>query len=283
MQLIFLFFIAALTAAVLGDEMSPRPGYVHAPGGRLLHRDCIHPFPVDPVISMVNDDVGGVVLKGADGSTHNYPPCPKSPKALHGAAWRAWTQYENSGILTSHYGEWAVPPAPKSNDGQILYFWNGVEPDDNSAVLQPVLQWGSTPAGGGSYWAAASWYVSSERAFFSKIIKLSTGDTVKGNNVLNANKSWTVTATSAKTGKSTFFSYQPPSADYTYAYQVLEAYSVSNCKTDYPVPNKIVFNNIKTSVANKPVVPTWQPMTQTPSCSEAAQVASPTQTSITWK
>lgn len=68
------------------------------------------------------------------------------------------TQYQNPKKVSLLYGEWAVPPAPPANDGQILYFWNGVEPDDNSAVLQPVLQWGSTPAGGGAYWAVASWY-----------------------------------------------------------------------------------------------------------------------------
>ena len=34
-----------------------------------------------------------------------------------------------------------------------------MEPADTSAVLQPVLQWGVSAAGGGNYWAIASWYL----------------------------------------------------------------------------------------------------------------------------
>ena len=106
------------------------------------------------------------------------------PPLTHGAAWKAYTQYHNSKGMDLYTASWTVPAQPGSDDGQILYYWPGTEPDDNSFVLQvcvclcvcvsvllddnsfvlqPVLQWGNTPAGGGSWWGLASWFVSASQ------------------------------------------------------------------------------------------------------------------------
>jgi hypothetical protein len=53
-------------------------------------------------------------------------------------------------------GDWTVPSNPATNGGTIFFF-NGIEPSVQTYILQPVLQYGSSAAGGGNYWAIASW------------------------------------------------------------------------------------------------------------------------------
>jgi len=55
-------------------------------------------------------------------------------------------------------GFWTVPSNPSDN-GALIYLFNGIEPSNFSAILQPVLQYGSNGAFGGNYWVIASWYV----------------------------------------------------------------------------------------------------------------------------
>jgi len=176
-----------------------------------------------------------------------------------------------------------VPPAPAFDDGQILYYWNGVEPSDNSAVLQPVLQWGSTPAGGGAYWGVASWYVSSINAFFTEIMRVNEGDVVTGDNKILSNGSWVITGGKRVSPQTVSLTYKPPRTDYTYAFQVLEAYDIRQCQKDYPKSGNIVFSNIFVVVDGNKVSAVWEAKTQNPlGCNERAGVASPTQVSISW-
>ena len=70
----------------------------------------------------------------------------------------AWVEYA-SVTTTSAYGqvyaEWNVPPAPKTNDGQTLFFFNGLEDiNDSVTIIQPVLGWNADYA---SAWGIASW------------------------------------------------------------------------------------------------------------------------------
>jgi hypothetical protein len=65
------------------------------------------------------------------------PHSVAAQQLTHGPAWKAWTQFNATAAVTRLATTWSVPATPKRNDGQILYYWNGVEPLDNSAVLQP--------------------------------------------------------------------------------------------------------------------------------------------------
>jgi hypothetical protein len=99
-----------------------------------------------------------------------------------GSGWIAYT-YWNNGTgksITSFKTRWVVPPAPVNDDGQLIYLFNGIQNYGyNYGILQPVLQWGASPAGGGSYWAVASWYVTSlGAAFYTPAVKVNPGDTL---------------------------------------------------------------------------------------------------------
>jgi len=252
--------------------------FQQVPSGKLVHKDCIHQIENGAVISHKGDKI--VVSNGE--SKMEYSACPHPSRNLrHGPAWKTWGQYRNANKITYLTGTWDVPSMPSSVSGQILYFWNGVEPDDNSAVLQPVLQWGFTPAGGGDYWAVSSWYVSADHgSFFTALINCSIGDEVLGTLSIENNGTWIVTGENTRTSATTSFSYVPFSTDYTYAYEVLEAYNVDSSCNLYPPDGVVHFTNIAVEVAGQKVTPTWTPKTQTNECNEQTKVLSATAVDI---
>lgn len=81
---------------------------------------------------------------------------------------------------------WTVPSAPTSNNGQLLYLWNGLQPYSCPIVIQSVLQWGVAHLTGGvnlggAYWQIESWYVvSSTNYLYSSPIRVSVGDHITG-------------------------------------------------------------------------------------------------------
>jgi len=210
------------------------------------------------------------------------PPCKTGVTAKHGDAWKAWAQYQNDSNITSIYSKWIVPAAPTESGQQTLFYWNGVEPTDNSAVLQPVLQYGFSAAGGGEYWTLASWFVSgSHGSFWSKLTRVETGDIIEGTNEILKNGTWVITGAVKAKGITTSFSYKPnfPAA-WTYAYEALEAYTIDDCP-EYPAAGVISFTDIVVQAGGQTVTPKWQPLTQDPiTCKEHATVVDPTRVDI---
>ena len=76
---------------------------------------------------------------------------------------------------------WTVPPEPIAEDGQLLYLFNGLQDSPVTQILQPVLQRGKSPAGGGNSWALASWLVSNSDAFRTQtLVAANPGDVLTG-------------------------------------------------------------------------------------------------------
>jgi len=274
MRLLVLVAVAVIVVSALPAD------YVRVPGGKLFHKECVHRVPNGGHVEVDSQKNTKIT---ADGETTVHPPCPhpviKEP--LHGPAWKAWTEFNNTKPITKLTTQWGIPPPPPSYSGQILYYWNGIEPADNSAVLQPVLQYGDTPAGGGQYWAVASWYVSAVTATFSEPATCVGAASVIGDLAIDSSGQWTITSICGS--KKTTLTYTPPDKDYTWAYPcVLEAYSVENCATQYPTSNSLAFNNIMLWVENQQVSPTWKPQTKNNSCNEHATVTSTSQVAILW-
>ncbi|KAF7292748.1 hypothetical protein MIND_01173300 [Mycena indigotica] len=59
------------------------------------------------------------------------------------------------------------PQEPASNIGQTLFLFNGLCPADGTSIIQPVLQYGYSSRGGGSYWSSGAWYAFSNTEFFA--------------------------------------------------------------------------------------------------------------------
>ena len=101
--------------------------------------------------------------------------------------WDAYTSWQNDTTvnpeITYLSTTWAVPEAPSNYNGQSVYLFNGLEyeTDVGSAILQPVLQYGLSDAGGGEYWAIGSWYiVNTDLAFHSSLVPVKSGTELVG-------------------------------------------------------------------------------------------------------
>lgn len=266
-----LLFAAAATAQTLGD------GFVRAPGGRAVHESCVHRLP-EQGLHLAHEGSELVARRGPGGrEVMRMPECGRtSPGPLHGPAWKAWTVFDaaaaasdNGTTVSRLTSTWKVPGPPQNYQGEITYFWNGVEPEQESAVLQPVLQYGETPAGGGQFWGVASWYVSGTHGTaVSPLVKVEVGQEVVGDNRRLANGSWAVT------GAGSSLTYEPASNDYTRAYHVLEEYDIVTCQC-YPPAGQVTFYNVSVEAGGRPVRPAWQTMTKDTTCGEHATVTSP--------
>ena len=90
-----------------------------------------------------------------------------------------WSLPDGSSIV-SFTSTWQVPPEPVEKGDQIIYFFNGMENSARDTILQPVLQWGTAPNGGGQYWAVASWFVGAEGTYYTNPVQVKPGDTLVG-------------------------------------------------------------------------------------------------------
>lgn len=149
----FLAFAVVVLCSDAGDEIDVAllRDYVKVPGGRSLHKSCVHHAPDGSVVS--RDAAKNLIIQEADGTRTVHPPCPHkafftngakkqslrrekrddveegaietSEQLMHGPAWKAWCQFNATAAVTSFATSWSVPATPRRNDGQILYYWNG--------------------------------------------------------------------------------------------------------------------------------------------------------------
>jgi hypothetical protein len=180
-------------------------------------------------------------------------------KLSHGGAWKAWAQFKQPGStsVTSLSNTWKVPIEPRTKGDQILYYWNGIEDGDRTGgkgVLQPVLQWTRS-----SGWAIKSWFVGAGGTVTSDLLKTPSGSTVTGLMQQDSNGTWVVTGTTASGHNATLF-YSRKTLTFTYAYEVLEAYSVGKECSMYPTDGATTFGATTASFDNKPVSDIkWEP------------------------
>jgi hypothetical protein len=82
-------------------------------------------------------------------------------------------------------------------------------------IIQPVLQWGPSAAGGGAYWAIASWYVGGSGAVYSALQTVAPGDSIFGNMTLTDPKGekWFINTVSKSTGKQSSITVKTPAKE----------------------------------------------------------------------
>jgi hypothetical protein len=242
-------------------------GWVQIPG-ELIRPDCVHEIPNGATVSVNDDDdqiTADVTLNGA--LIAHYDACPeeaivtrphartdgfaRTPFASTPGTGNGWVEADQWNVplqanddIDYLAGSWTVPPYPAEN-GALIYLFNGVEPSGGSWILQPVLQYGVSPAGGGDYWAVASWLVSANQAFHSPLETVYPGNSIKGymemTGVSGNTKSWDVETKNATTGASSYLSAEVSGQHWTWAYAgVLEAYNVTSC-AQFPSNGREVF------------------------------------------
>lgn len=142
---------------------------------------------------------------------------------------------------------WTVPPPPKSDDGQLLYFFPGLEDINNTeSILQPVLTW-----------YEGQWYLQSWNCCLSGIatssppVDVSPGDRIYGSVTSICGPgtpscaTWNVLSLDMTTGESTELADTPSDGQvFNWAFGgVLEPYYVISCD-DFPPDKEMSFDQV---------------------------------------
>lgn len=176
-----------------------------------------------------------------------------TPKAIRPAAsgWIAYAYWSNpntSNPITYFTTNWIVPSVPSKQSSQTIFLFNGMQDGTtaSSYIIQPVLQWGPSAAGGGKYWAVTNWYVSSSQAFYGSLVSVSAGTSLQG--VMQE----TGHSGSTYSYNSSFVGYPSGSAlqvnnvpEAFWAAETLESYGVNTPSTEYPPNSDIAMSSIQ--------------------------------------
>jgi len=279
------FQVVGLLVVLVALDVSAK--LVPTPGG-LLSEECVHQVPSGSVVTKLE---GGYLSVQSGGKRMLLPPCShpqtirsktalrKHSEGKRDSGWIVWG--ESMGTSYSSFnGGWAVPSAPSSSNSQTVFFFTGLEDAGGDEIIQPVLQWGPSEAGGGSYWSVASWWVTSTgQALYSTLTQCNAGDSIWGTMKETNNGSWTI-STYINNANPTVLSVQNV-APQTMATVTLEAYSIISCG-DYPTSGTITFTNLAIDDQGNPVQPSWQPVTEYTNCNEQVSVSSPAQVTLTY-
>lgn len=178
---LFVFGTLVLAALLVGGVVGASPphaqtGVVITPWGKVPKAN----IQIVPNHSTI---VGNSFVVLPNGVKSALPGGASIPGVNHPSVsgWAAYAYYHYTGSLfyPAGYGNYFaneyIPSPPSSNDGQIIYFFLGLEPEGQSAILQPVLQWGYNGMFGGNYWCIADWYVYNNNANYIVSQPLTSG------------------------------------------------------------------------------------------------------------
>ncbi len=230
-----------LFLALVGILANANADQVLTPGGYV---DRSQIFQIEPGQSVLERVFRYQVLDADRRVVKNIPKRKSNLFPTRANGWVSYTGWENKtgSPITSFTTTWTVPEAPKTDSGQIIYYFNGIEPKTRDAILQPVLQWGESPAGGGSYWAVANWYVtSSGQALHSPVVRVEPGTILTGVMKLTS-RGGKFSYTSEFLGIENSSLPLENTAELTWANETLEAYGTGRC-SDYSAAN-VAFTNI---------------------------------------
>ena len=172
------------------------------PFGRFLSH-LVHSHPAGSVVKKNDDGTGTVTYP--DGTVKQIAASDttsvKRPSAAGLPIKHSWINFASFYTsprtleVASFKGNMVVPENPKNTEGQILYYFTGIQDNDSEPVtiLQPVL--GFNGNGGHKGWSLASWNccVSSQPQKSNVITGIQPGDTI-----------YTEISVSVKDGKSIY-------------------------------------------------------------------------------
>jgi len=152
-----------------------------------------------------------------------------------GSGWISYAYWTNNTghPLSSFSTTWIVPPAPATQSGQTIFLFNGIQ--NSTMIYQPVLQWGTSAAGGGNYWSIASRYVDGQGgpAFHTPLVKVNPDQTLVGVMTLTAQSGSQFSYNCDFQGVANTSLPIQNVEQLTWCAQTLEAYGVQKC-SDYP-------------------------------------------------
>jgi hypothetical protein len=209
------------------------------------------------------------------GTTPNFPD----------TAWienSSWTNDSGEPIVYFS-SKWVVPQEPASNNNQTIYLFNGLQQTPTGPyILQPVLQWGSSPIGGGNYWSIANWYMNGQNGPAITLkqgpIKVNPGDVLQGIMTLTNQSGDEFSYTSSFAGYPALDIPVTEIDQLTWACETLECYYLTQC-SDYPNTTRTTFYDIEIKVGQsvltgKDATINWQANTTFSDCGQICLIVS---------
>lgn len=210
-----------------------------SPAGTLAYPECTHAIPEGASVFQQAD--GTIKVVSSQGVSRILPVCPYAetqkehflPPWVNRRADNGWLMYgfiqgKNFQFMRS---QWNVPNVPTRFDNQLLYLFNGFE--TFYEIVQPVLQFGVSPAGGGAYWSMASWWATNNgQALHSRLIRVNPGDQIVGMLISTSPGVWSITIMDLNTNQQSTLDVHNVNP-LIYSVIALEGYNVMACQ-DYP-------------------------------------------------
>jgi hypothetical protein len=257
--------VLSFSSALKAQDATSSSKQVLTPWG---YRDSanVHEIPDGYELAIVPDGHARMENPVTGDKVDFQKPAAAAVTPLPDNGWQTAASWYNTGdTVTSFTTTWAAPPAPLNYDGQTLFQFNSIEPASYDSILQPVLQYGGSAAGGGEYWAVASWYVTGSESFVSKLVTVKSGRSLTGVIKLLSQKNslanYSCEFTGVPKSKLTVMNISP----LVWLAEVLEVYSVNTCN-DYP--NTPFSEMSKMDVKIKNITPpvTWSTSSGDPAC-----------------
>ncbi|KAJ6517856.1 hypothetical protein DFH09DRAFT_1098648 [Mycena vulgaris] len=219
------------------------------PGG-YRHNTSIHAVPLGGRIAHVGNHIHLIDTIGEVIAVTSPAPKTKGPAPALEQGWVSYASWFNTEAapISSFTTTWTVPPVPAAQHGQTLFLFNSIEPATGDAILQPVLQYGPSAAGGGDFWAVATWYLSGDATFFTPPVAVNAGDPLNGSISLVGQTDSTYTYNSEFTNIDGTTLTIDGSEPLVWATETLEAYAVVEAD-DYPT-GSTVFTGINLMLAD---------------------------------
>jgi Secretion system C-terminal sorting domain len=190
-----------------------------------------------------------------------------------------WTTYATCKISISYPGaldffstDYIVPAQPLNKSNQLIYIFSGIGTIEQgvASILQPVLQWGKSPAGGGDYWSVCNWFVTSNQFFYDSLVKVDPGTRLQGLIKLQSIADTLYNYTSSFTNLTSEFQINNVPHLHTF-YEVLETFNLNNCN-EYPPQEKIIMSNIKIKTGNINPPTYWYTMNEVVGCGQLTKI-----------
>ena len=244
------------------ENQNPPDEFVLTPGG-YRHQSLVHQVEAGVAVNVATDVIRLMRNTNVIEEIPASPTAPGTVPAL-GSGWITYFYWNNgTGTPVSSFKTmWQVPPPPSVQDaGEVVFLFNGIQNyGANFGILQPVLQWGVSAAGGGAYWSVASWYVTSGgQAFHTNLVRVNPDDTLIGVMTLTGQNGTAFSYTSQFQGIAGTELPVQNIAELMWCNETLEAYGI-NAAGNYPNTPLTEFTeiNIRTGAAVPAI--TWTPV-----------------------
>jgi len=273
--LVVLYFVCVAFGLQVQDKDT-----VKVPGGIVPANCAIHVKPN----SVIQFDGEFFVVSHPSGTT-KHSQCKSSMKGGYSDLMVTWAEYDSINI-TSMTGLFGVPPVPELSEGQTLFIGNAVvNPGGVSgtpAYMGPILQYGTSVAGGGDYWCYVAWYNFGSIYFYTTPINVTSGDNL-GSSITSSSGTWYSFGTDVNTGVNTdvvtVADSQKIITNFTVATSFLNDEHFKNCD-EYPT-SPVTFFDLSVGVDGMEVTPEWIAMIpETSMCGEYTFVNSPSSVTI---